>query len=139
MPMLLATAHVFITVTLFLPFSLNFEINLCLCLYSLVIFSFISVSLILSNSIIPKYLYPSYPAYFITSPSSRFIPSRFTILSLFILRMPHFFIPKSIPMSVLNTCTVLISIFVCSSLLVYSFKSSIINKWFNLYSFFPHL
>ena len=51
---------------LFLPFSLDFKINLCLRLYSLDIFSFISVSLILSNSIIPKYLnmctFPVQPA-----------------------------------------------------------------------------
>ena len=71
----IATAHVFIVVPLFLPFNLDFKINLCLRLYSLVIFSFISVSLILSNSIIPKYVYPSSPTCFIISPSGSFIPS----------------------------------------------------------------
>ena len=38
----IATVHVFVTVTLFLPFSLDFTINLCLYLYPLVVFSFIS-------------------------------------------------------------------------------------------------
>ena len=123
----IAIAHMFITVTLFLTFHLDFQINLCLCLHSLVIFFFISVSLILSNSIIPKYVYPSCPTCFITSPSGNFIHSFFTILPHFIVRIPHFFIPNSMPMSVLNTCTVLTSVFVCPSLLAYSFKSSINN------------
>ena len=118
----IATANVFIAVTLFLPFNLDFKINLYLRLYSLVIFFLIYVSLILSNSIIPKYVYPSCPTYFITSSSGSFIPSLFAILPLFIVRIPHFFIPNSLPMSVLNTYTILTSVFVCSSLLAYSFK-----------------
>ena len=73
----IATAHVFIAVTLFLPFNSDFIINLCLHLYSLVIFYFISVSLILSYSIIPKYVYPSGPTCFITLSSGSFIPSLF--------------------------------------------------------------
>ena len=104
----IATAHVFIAVTLFLPFNLDFEINLCLRFYSLVIFTFISVSLILSNSIIPN-------------------PFTFHFLLLFIVRIPHFFIPNSMPLSVLDKYTVLTSVFVCSSLLAYGFKSSINN------------
>ena len=124
----IATAHVFIAVTLFLPFNLDFKINLCLRLYSLVIFSFISVSLILSNSIIPKYVYPYCPTCFITSPSSSLIPLFFTILPLFIVRIPHFFIRNSMPMSVLSTYTVLTIAFVFSSRLAHSFKSSTNNK-----------
>ena len=60
----IATAHVFIAVTLFPPFNLDFEINLCLRFYSLVIFTFISVSLILSNSSIPN---PNYTFSLFTS------------------------------------------------------------------------
>ena len=63
----IATVHVFFTVTLFLHFNLDLTINLCLHLNSLVVFSFISVSLILSNPIIPKYGYHSCPTCFITS------------------------------------------------------------------------
>ena len=84
-------------------------------------------------------MYSSCPTCFITARSGSFIPSLFTTLPFFIVRMPHFFIQNSMLMSVLNTCTIITSVFVCSSLLAYSFKSSINNKWFNLYSFFPHL
>ena len=76
-------------------------------------------------------MYSSCPTYFITTPSGSFIPSLFTILPFFIVRMPHFFIQNSMLMSVLNTCTIITSVFVCSSLLAYSFESSINNKWFN--------
>ena len=115
--LIIATANVFIAVTLFLPFNLDFKITLCLRLYFLVILSFISISLILSNSIIPKYVYPSCQTCFITSRSGSFIPFFFTILPFFIVRIPHFFIPNSMPMWVLSTCTVLTNVFVCSSLL----------------------
>ena len=66
----IATAHVFIAVTLFLPFNLDFKVNLCLRLYCLVIFSNISVSLILTYSVIHIYMYPSCPTCFITSDLS---------------------------------------------------------------------
>ena len=52
------------------------------------------------------------------------------------VRIPHFFIPNSMPMSVLNTYTVLTKVFFCSSIIAQSFKSSKNNRCFNLYSFF---
>ena len=82
----IATAHVFIAFTLFLPFNSDFKINLCLHLYSSVIFSFISVSLILSNSMKPKYVYPSCPICFITSSSDIYLTITSLQLSLHFLR-----------------------------------------------------
>ena len=55
------TAHVFIAVVLFFPFSFHFRINRSLrFIYSFTVFFFffISSSLILSNSSILKYVYP---------------------------------------------------------------------------------
>ena len=66
----IATAHVLIVVTLSVPFNLDFQINLCFRLYFFCIsyFLFHLCFFDLSNSIIPKYAYPSCPTCFITSP-----------------------------------------------------------------------
>ena len=48
-----ATAHAFIAVILFFPFSFDFRTNQSLHLYSFIVFSFISFFLILSNSAKP--------------------------------------------------------------------------------------
>ena len=90
----IATAHLFITVNLFLPFNLDFKMNLCLRLYSLVIYSFVFVSLILSNSGIPKYEYLSCPICFITSPYGSFIPSIFYYFTSLPCKNPTFIYPK---------------------------------------------
>ena len=70
-----ATAYVFIAVILFFPFCFDFRINRSLRLYFFIIVSFISFSLILSNSTIPRYVHPFFSISFITSLFGRVTPS----------------------------------------------------------------
>ena len=99
----IATAHAFIDVILFPTFSFDFGTNQNLHLYSFIVFYLISFSLILSNLTIPKHVYPSLPTSFITSLIGSFIPSHLTTFTFFMARIPHFFIPNSIPISELKT------------------------------------
>ena len=97
------TAYAFIAAILFLPFNFDFRTNRSLHIYCFIVFSFISFTLILSHSTMPKYVYPSFSTSFITSQFGSFIPSHLTTFPLFMVRIPHFFIPNSIPISVLKT------------------------------------
>ena len=100
------TAHVFIAVILFLPLSLLFMINFFLLRYYLKKFSFILLSLILLHSKISRYLYPFFSTSLILSPSGISSPSDDSTFPLFSTSILHFFIPDSIPKSILNICTV---------------------------------
>ena len=104
-------------------------------------FSFISLSLILLYSKIGRYLYPFSSISLILSPSGISTSSDSTTFQLFSTNTPHFFIPNSIPISLLNICTMEINSFTSRSLCAKIFKSSINKMWFNFPLFFkvyPH-
>ena len=98
-------AHVSRALILFFPFNLLLQISLTLLKYSVANASFISFSLTLSNSEIPRYLYPSSSMCFIVSPEGSIIPLVlvFARTPLCIINIPNFFTPNSILMSSLNT------------------------------------
>ena len=91
--------------------------------YSFVTFS-LSKVFNLSVSNISKYLYPS-PIYFMTSILCCCIASLLDIIPLFIITVAHLPTLNSIPMSLLNTQTVLTSVLICVS----QFRSSIKRRW----------
>ena len=70
--LIIATAQLFITFILFFPFNLDIKISLILFLYYLTNSVFVSFSLTLSYSSIPRYLYHSSSTVFINFPFGRF-------------------------------------------------------------------
>ena len=96
-----ATAHAFTTAFLFFSFSFHFRINQTPRLYSFIVCFFFHF--ILFDLIQFQYVYTSFLTYFITSLFGSFIPSHLTTFPLFMVKIPHFFIPNSIPVSVLKT------------------------------------
>ena len=109
----------FMTIILFLPFSLLFKIDFTVLKYSFLNLSFISCFFAMSYSNIPRYLYPSSYISLIFSPLGNSIPSVHLTFPLFIVITPHFLISNSIPC--LNPL-ISFSRFSCS------FKSSINRK-----------
>ena len=94
-----------------LPWSYSYNrvlfiINFVLLRYSFWKFSFILLSLILLYSKIPRYWYRFFTTSLIISPSGISTPLDHTTFPLFNRRTPHFFIPNSILISLLNICTV---------------------------------
>ena len=90
-------AYEFIAVDLFSSFSFDFRTNRILGFYSFIIFvfHFILFDLIQFNyaQICVSFVSTS----FISSQFRSFIPSHLTTFPLFMVRVPHFFIPFSIP------------------------------------------
>ena len=90
-PSNVGTAQVFIPFIRFLQFNLDSSSFIDLLRYSFLIFSFISTCLMVSASIILKYLYVSFsPGVFICFLFVSFIPSVMCYLPLFIIRMADF-------------------------------------------------
>ena len=79
----LTAAQVFVAITLFFQFNLDFNISFSLLFYSIEFF-FISFSFIKSASMIPKYLYLLSPISPIIRPYKRVILSNLTFFSLVI-------------------------------------------------------
>ena len=88
----------------------------------------------LSVSNISKYLYPS-PIYFMTSILCCCIASLLDIIPLFIITVAHLPTLNSIPMSLLNTQTVLNSVLIWVS----QFRSSMKRRWSKFLSRSPKL
>ena len=83
----------------FPAFRFDRQINSTLLMYSLPMFSCISLFMVLSSWSTPRYLYPSWSTSFILSPSSNSIPSLLTSLPLYSSSTAHLSIPNFIPMS----------------------------------------
>ena len=94
--LIIATAQLFITFILFFPFNLDIKISLILFLYYLTNSVFVSFSLTLSYSSIPRSFYHSSSIVFINFPFGRF---KFVVLVLctsprLSTKIPHFLIPN---------------------------------------------
>ena len=120
--------RVFIAMIFFLPLNLLFIINFVLLKYSPQKFCFISFSLILLLSFSSTSL--------IFSPSGIFTPSDKTTFPLFNTITPHLFIRNSIPISLLNICTMETNLYTSQSLLAKIFKSSISKRCLKFSLFF---
>ena len=125
------TAQVFIPLIRFLQYNFVSIIFLVLLKYSFSIFSFIFPSLMVSSSIIPKYLYVSFSlSVLILSWFGRSIPTIRVRLSLFITSMAYFSMPNSISMSWLYILTVCVRVSNSFSFLANSLMSSGYIRWF---------
>ena len=111
--------------------TVNFDliISLVHLRYSFENISFISFSFIFSASKITRLLHPSRPIVLIPSPLPRFICSLLTGFPHFMIAMPHFFTPNSIPISCLITLTVDIRLSISVLFFANIFRSSIKNRW----------
>ena len=109
--------------------------NFVLLIYSLQKFSFISLSMILLYYKIPRYLYPFFSTSLILHQHASLL-LQMTLLSLFSVQVHQTFLFHSIPISLLNICTVETNPFISSSLFAKIFKSSINKRWFYFSPFF---
>ena len=119
-------------IVLLLPLSLIFMTNFVFLKYSLRKLFFISLSLILLYSEVPRYLYPFPSTFLFLSPLDIYIPSDDTVFPLFNMNIPDSFIPNLIPILLLSICTMETNPFLFANI----FKSSINKRWFNFSSFF---
>ena len=103
---------------LLLLLNFDFKTNFNLLLYSLSNFSFMFISVILSISTIPRYLYPLFSISLIICPFKITKLFSFTTFPLFSTSTAHLLTPNSIPISSLKKCAV------CTSESIWSWFSA---------------